>query len=374
MKRWGSFRLGLCLAVLFCAAFLHTALHGAVLALSPPEWSVGPAEPELSQPDVPAQGSSEPACSPSACAAPVFWDTPPQSGSVIILSSGEEVIVPGPDDQVRVIIQLEADPVAVYKRQLRASRAHLTQAEQEHVRAYEGALRQGHQQLMQQATAAGIMLQVRREYTYIFNGLAALSRMADMERLAALPGVRDVYPDYEVCAMLEHSVPLIGANQVWEMRDPAGRLVTGQGMRVAVIDTGIDYNHPDLGGGFGPSHKVVGGYDFVNNDADPMDDDGHGTHVAGIVAANGAVKGVAPDASLYAYKALDEEGHGPSSDVITAIERATDPDSDPATDDAVDVINLSLGGSGNPDDPMALAVDAAVDQGVVVIAAEGNTG
>lgn len=373
MKRRVSFLLGLCLAILLLAASLQTPSHRTVQALSPPEWASGPVEAEPSQPAA-AQDHTEPTCSPGGSTSPVFWDIPLQTRSVTILSSGEEITMPGPGDQVRVIIQLEADPVAQYKRQLRSSTAHLTQAEQEQVRAYDSTLREGHGQLVQQANAAGISLQVRRAYTYVFNGLAVSSKMADVKRIAALSGVVRVYRDYEVCAALEDSVPLIGADQVWEMYDPAGLPVTGQGMRVAVIDTGIDYNHPDLGGGFGAGYKVVGGYDFVNNDADPVDDDGHGTHVAGIVAADGAVRGVAPGASLYAYKALAQGGRGPSSDVIAAIERATDPDNDPVTDDAVDVINLSLGGPGNPDDPMALAVDAAVDQGVVVIAAEGNTG
>src|SRR6476619_6453257 len=60
----------------------------------------------------------------------------------------------------------------------------------------------------------------------------------------------------------------------------------GDGYTVAILDTGIDYNHPDLGGGFGPGHRVVDGYDFINNDANPMDDNGHGTHLAGIIGSS----------------------------------------------------------------------------------------
>jgi subtilisin family serine protease len=165
-----------------------------------------------------------------------------------------------------------------------------------------------------------------------------------MKRIEKIPGVLGVYPDYEVHALLNESVPLISADQVWAMHDANGRPVTGQGIRVAVIDTGIDYTHPDLGGCFGSGCKVADGYDFVNEDADPQDDNGHGTHVAGIVAANGSVKGVAPGASLFAYKVMDASGNGYTSDIIAAIERATDPDGNPATADAVDVINLSLGG------------------------------
>jgi len=80
---------------------------------------------------------------------------------------------------------------------------------------------------------------------------------------------------------------------------------------VGELDTGIDYADSALGGGFGAGHKVIGGYDFVNNDADPMDDNGHGTHVAGIIAANGAgLRGVAPHAKLMAFKVLDHNGWG----------------------------------------------------------------
>lgn len=76
-----------------------------------------------------------------------------------------------------------------------------------------------------------------------------------------------------------------------------------------MIDTGIDFMHPALGGGYGPGFKVAGGYDFVNGDDDPIDDQGHGTHVAGTIAASAhGLIGVAPEATLYAYKVLSETG------------------------------------------------------------------
>ena len=306
-------------------------------------------------------------------ASPVDCDTRPEFNPLDTTACGPETIVPGPGEEVRVIILLAGDPVSTYKRHVRSSADGLTAALQERVRAYDLTLRDGHERLLQQMEAEGITVQARRRYRYLLNGLSATIKMADMRRVAALPEVRGVYPDYQVHALLEDSVPLIGADQVWTMLDPSGQPVTGQGMRVAVIDTGIDYNHPDLGGGFGPVYKVVDGYDFVNDDADPMDDNGHGTHCAGIVAASGTLQGMAPDVTLYGYKVLDESGSGWSSDTIAGIERAADPDADPATDDAVDVMSLSLGGPGSPDDPGSLAVDAAVDLGVVVAVAMGNT-
>lgn len=145
---------------------------------------------------------------------------------------------------------------------------------------------------------------------------------------------------------------------------------TGRGIKVGVIDTGIDYNHPDLAGNY------VAGYDLVDLDDDPMETpensrEGpptlHGTHVAGIIAANGSLQGVAPEASIYAYRALGPGGKGSSVQVIAALEQAVK--------DEVDVINLSLGNSINgPDYPTSMAVNRAVELGVAVVIANGNSG
>ncbi len=209
---------------------------------------------------------------------------------------------------------------------------------------------------------------VRRRYIRVFNGLAARVRREAVDELWAIPGVTGVWIDQRATASLADSVPLIHADQVWSQLGDRG-----EGVTVAIIDTGIDYTHPDLGGCF-PDCKVMFGWDFVNNDADPMDDYGHGTHVAGIVAANGSVMGVAPDASLMAMKVLDQYGNGLFSDVIAGIELATDPDGDPGTNDGAQVMNISLGGPGDPDDPLSQAVDTAVAAGVVVAVAAGNSG
>ncbi|MEK7658263.1 MAG: S8 family serine peptidase [Patescibacteria group bacterium] len=138
-------------------------------------------------------------------------------------------------------------------------------------------------------------------------------------------------------------------------------------------DPKINYSQPLLQF---PNSKVVGGYDFVNNDISPMDDHGHGTHVAGIVAGSGVggLKGVAPDAKLYAYKVLNSGGVGSFSNIISAIDRAVDPNNDNDFSDKVDVMNLSLGGQGNPDDPLSIAIDNAVNAGVVAVVAAGNSG
>jgi subtilisin family serine protease len=218
-------------------------------------------------------------------------------------------------------------------------------------------------------------MQSTRTFSASMNGFATSLNAEDVSQLALLIPGATVFPDLPVEAMLEGSVMQVGADQVWSRYDSFGLPVTGEGMVVAVIDTGIDYNHPDLGEGFGPACKVIGGYDFYNQDSDPMDDNGHGTHVAGIIAADGdTLKGVAPSANLLAYKVLGADGTGSMSLVVSAIDAALDPNGDGSCDDHADIISMSLGGSGNPDDPVCLAVEEAVSLGVVVVIAAGNEG
>ena len=139
-------------------------------------------------------------------------------------------------------------------------------------------------------------------------------------------------------------------------------------------ETQITSSHSTNLDDFFPNSKVIGGYDFVNNDNDPMDDHGHGTHVAATAAGNGTLKGVAPDANIVAYKVLGSDGGGWDSWIIAAIERAADPNQDGNTSDHLDILSMSLGGAGNPDDAMSTAVDNAVNTGVVAVIAAGNSG
>ena len=145
--------------------------------------------------------------------------------------------------------------------------------------------------------------------------------------------------------------------------------ITGKNITVAVIDTGIDYTHPDLGGCFGAGCRVVAGYDFVNNDGNPMDDHGHGTHVAGTIGANGTLIGVAPDALFQALKVCGTSGYCWDSDIIAAIDWAI-------TNNA-DVISMSLGEIIHPNDgvgSLTEACETAVENGIVVAVAAGNNG
>lgn len=156
---------------------------------------------------------------------------------------------------------------------------------------------------------------------------------------------------------LEKSVPYIGAV-------PTIGGLDGEGILVAVIDTGIDYTHPDMLG-FGPNGKVVGGFNFVDPNQLPLDTNGHGTQVAGIIAAEGGINGVAPAVRLLAYK-VSEDGEGVRSDLITrSIQRAIE--------DGADIINISIGVN-KTNNAIDKAIAEAVDKGVIVIAAAGNDG
>jgi subtilisin family serine protease len=272
------------------------------------------------------------------------------------------VLTPGAPQ--RFIVQFDAPPAA------RALRLGLgieaTRAPFERFRRELPALR-ARVEAARPGAGAGLAVLQRLEVS--FNGVAVSGPPELVDELRALPYVRAVFLDDSVHATLDQSVPAIGADRLRTTYH-----IAGEGIVVAILDTGIDYTHHDLGGCFGPGCRVEAGYDFVNQDPDPMDDHGHGTHVAGIVGANGQVVGVAPAVRLHAYKVLSGAGFGYDSWIIAGIDRALDPDQNPNTPDAVDVINLSLGGGGDADSPLSQAVDEAVAAGVVCAVAAGNDG
>jgi len=336
-------------------------------------------------------------------------------------------------------------------------------------------------------------VEILSEYEKVFNGIVLDISKKEAEKIKSINGVKKVYPNYEVKTTLMDSVPLVNSDAIWKMKDDFGKDITGEGVTIAIIDTGVDYTHPDLGGCFGEGCKVIGGYDFVNDDDDPMDDNGHGTHCAAIAAGKSqenelktykykegdyvgvgeyvvlsegdnndpllAIKiisienisdsvflvtfqkiesgergsfymaiqnqfayysdeifyiklnissrkisfnwgtnanyddagdfvsnseitstksiglnGVAPDAKIYAYKVLDCDGTGWTSDVINAMEKTIDLNSDGDFSDSVDIISMSLGGKGNSDDYQSRVVDNIVNAGIVVVVAAGNSG
>lgn len=209
---------------------------------------------------------------------------------------------------------------------------------------------------------------------HIISGISADINEDTLSELAKSPDVKRVELDGEMRALLDTSLDQIRAKDVWGLVSASGQPLTGVGQRIAIIDTGVDYTHPDLGGCFGTLCKVIGGYDFINNDSNPMDDQGHGTHVAATAAGKGLLNGVAPDAKIIAVKVLNSGGSGTWSQVISGINYVTDPNGDGDTSDRVDVASMSLGGSGNPDDAVSLAVDNATATGIVFTIAAGNSG
>lgn len=238
--------------------------------------------------------------------------------------------------------------------------------------SHRDTLRSSQERALQTLKKTAVSFKERKRFQTALNAIHADLGEDDI-RLLREKGYK-VYRNEKVQAILDKSVALIGASDVWKLTDSSGNPLTGKGIKVAIIDTGIDYTHRELGGCLGAGCKVAGGYDFINNDADPMDDHGHGTHVASIAAGNGILKGVAPEATLYAYKVLNAAGFGSWDGLISAIERAIDPNQDGDFSDRADVLNLSLGGGGDPDSPAALAVDNAVRAGSAVAVSAGNSG
>ena len=252
-----------------------------------------------------------------------------------------------------------------------------------------------------QAEKAGIVLTERFAYTSLFNGFSVSVKTSDLAALSRLPGVKRITPVLEVPMpetiasdlepQLFSSLEMIGATVA---QSELG--LTGAGIKVAVMDTGIDVNHPAFGGDgvaegnsdfFYESPRILYGYDFVGDDynADPdseyynittMPDDipddcgGHGTHVSGIIGANDAgmaMVGVAPEVTFGAYRVFGCDGSTNDDIMLAAMERAQA--------DGMQVLNMSIGSAyAWPQSPTAVAATKLVENGMVVVASIGNSG
>jgi subtilisin family serine protease len=285
-------------------------------------------------------------------------------------------------------------------------------------------------QLSQPHTAATALFTLHN----VYSGIAVRTDASRLAALAALPGVKAVHAMPVKHLLNASTVPLINAPTSWGTGSGAGSDI-GTGVTIGVIDTGIDYTHADFGGTGTvaaykadhavddaatltvpshdyPSAKVVGGWDFVGDnysaaasatdsaatpkgDPNPLDCDGHGTHVSGTAAGLGVTAagatyagpwssttpfsslrigpGVAPGAKLYALRVF-----GCSGDTVAvskALDWAADPNGDGNFADHLDVVNMSLGTDySTPDDPDAIASDALSLLGTTVVAAAGNGG
>lgn len=249
--------------------------------------------------------------------------------------------------------------------------------------------------------AGGEGLNVRRtaSFTSAYNGMTITASGADADQLRDVTGVLGVWPVLQVAAPdpvssttknLMSALAMTGADVAYSELG-----YTGQGIKVGVIDTGIDIDHPDLGGTGKPgttpfpSSRVKWGYDFVGDaydaggstdaaltpkpDGNPDDCNGHGTHVAGIIGANGnfatgGVRGVAPKVTFGAYRVFGCDGSTSTDIVLAAMDRAIA--------DHMDVVNMSLGDTymSWPSYPTSVAGQTMQKAGVILVAAAGNEG
>ncbi|TFB06704.1 hypothetical protein CCMA1212_000331 [Trichoderma ghanense] len=226
----------------------------------------------------------------------------------------------------------------------------------------------------------------------IFNGVVVETDIDNVDTLSKVHGVANVWPMKtvpmaspirRVKASLDVKSQNYSVHQWTGVDQLHAQGVRGRGATIAIIDTGIDYTHQALGGCFGPGCKIAGGYDLVGTDwnshnekrfpkdpdQDPMDFHGHGTHVAGIIAAeNEWLIGVAPDARLLSFKVFADDPWDTDEDVL--IQAFCD-----AYGAGADVITASIGRpDGFADDPWALVASRIADKGIVVTISAGNEG
>ncbi|MCL1038089.1 S8 family serine peptidase [Shewanella submarina] len=232
-----------------------------------------------------------------------------------------------------------------------------------------------------QIAAMGEDIQVLSSTSKLVNGLIVAGDHKAVMRLKKNPDIKKILPVYDRQLHVAASRDYVGATAVAN----AGG-ATGAGQIVAVLDTGVDYTHSALGGSGNPDDyaaavasqatapswpqgKVIGGYDFMNDDPNPIDaTTNHGTHVSH------SVSGIAPDVEFYVYSVC--AGGCPGVAQFNALEAAMDPNGDGDTSDHVDVVNMSLGGAfgDNDGDAVELLINEMVEQGINVVISAGNDG
>jgi subtilisin family serine protease len=193
----------------------------------------------------------------------------------------------------------------------------------------------------------------------VMPAVAISAAPAEIHALSEEPDIERIWPDLRVRTCLDVSVPLIGAPRVWHEG------YTGAGVGIAVLDTGLDFEHPDFAG------RIGGMADFTGEGAQDLN--GHGTHVAGIACGDGSAHGgkytgVAPGSTVYVGKVLDRQGLAYMSDVMAGL--------DWAVKQNVHVISLSLSGPppGDGTDALSETCDMVVERGFVICTAAGNSG
>ncbi|WP_078379815.1 S8 family serine peptidase [Sutcliffiella halmapala] len=306
------------------------------------------------------------------------------------------------DKNVSVIVQFKSDPgeVAVLAAAAKGKNLKIAHAKNQ-VDTEHNQFKKDMKDILPTQNLKGKKLGsiINREYKIAYNGVAMTLPANQVELLMQSDVVQAVYKNTEFkvdpLLQLETSEDAKPTNIPTTVVESIAHLkidklheegITGEGVKIGVLDTGVDYNHPDI------KDAYKGGYDFIDNDNDPMEttyEDWeksgypeyqgnsyytyHGTHVSGTIVGQNkndsevSLQGVAPDAELYAYRVLGPYGSGTSDGVIAGIERAVE--------DGMDVINLSLGASINdPYYPTSNAINYAVLQGVTSVVSAGNAG
>lgn len=299
--------------------------------------------------------------------------------------------------KVPVIIHLSEKPVALQKGIVESAGQAFTASLES---SAEVKVASQQRSAKEEMASEQISYEVGFSYKTVLNGFSAIVKADDLDKLMEIDGVTLVEPDVtvrtassgagnaEVKPAMNVSAPFLGIEKLW------AEGIDGKGISVAVIDTGIDADHPEFkgiykGGKNFVKHSSIYTRPRADNDASEtrpserpgnlpeFDESGdpfytsHGTHVAGIIAAKGAnkykVKGVAPKVDLYAYRVLGAYGSGLNSSIVAAIEEAVKQD--------IDVINLSLGGGTNSEtDAGSFAINNAMLAGTVAVSATGNFG
>ncbi|HEY6189054.1 MAG TPA: S8 family serine peptidase [Pyrinomonadaceae bacterium] len=336
------------------------------------------------------------------------------------------------DQMIPVIVELRDEPAAVYKARAQKSGVAVTD---EALTNYRNQLRSRQDDFLKALAAQGVQFAVKSHdvknfdgspaarielrYTLVYNGMTLLVPSSAVTTIANMPQVKKVHPDAMLQTMLNHSVSYINAPQVYGKSQELSQFddlregYEGQGMYVSIIDTGVDWTHPMFGGdptpprlGVAPvstavptNQKVV--YYLPLTDLAIEDGFGHGTHVASTAAGYLAqapgpdglpntaddirLHGVAPQAKIMSYKVCSDikstvsqvqpVGGCASSDTIMGLEDSVSPFTLTGFPKPVaHVINMSLGGSGGPFDPTAVAASNAALAGTTVVAASGNSG